>query len=46
MAAFIHAPTCAADFMLISWLRHHPKKLRYGTVDLSNAVFELSDEFV
>ncbi len=46
IAAFLHAPTCAADFLLISWLYKHPKHLRYGTVDLANALFEPPDYIV
>lgn len=46
MATYIHAPTCAGDFLLISWLFRHPKHLRYGTVGLANALFEPIDDIV
>jgi len=46
MAAYIHVPTCAGDFLLIFWLFRHPKRLRYGTVGLANALFEPIDDVV
>ena len=44
MTAYIHAATCAGDFLLISWLFRHPRRLRYGTVGLANALLEPIDD--
>ncbi len=40
LAAYIHTPTCAADFLLIYWLLRHPRHLRYGVDGLANALYE------
>jgi len=43
MMAYIHAATCAGDFLIVSWLFRHPRHVRLGTVKLTNALFEPVD---
>ena len=40
MTAYIHAGTCGGDFLIMSWLFRHPKRVRLGTIGLANALFE------
>ena len=46
VTAYIHAGTCGGDFLIMSWLFRHPKRVRLGTVGLANALFEPVDDVV
>jgi len=46
MTAYIHAGTCGGDFLIVSWLFRHPRRVRLGTVGLANALFEPVDDVV
>lgn len=46
MTAYIHATTCAGDFLIVPWLVRHPRHVRLGTVNLTNALFEPVDNVV
>ena len=41
--ASLEAATCFGDFLAVSWLLKYPKYLKLTNVDLSNALFEITE---